>query len=105
MFATATGGRQGASNIRNRVLVKAIERANEQLREKGEPPLPDGLTPHSLRRTFASVLYALGETPTEVMAQLGHTTPGLALRLCALRICRARGFGAWPSPSRSCKAA
>ena len=46
-------------------------------------PLPDGLTPHGLRRTFASVLYALGESPAEVMAQMGHTDPGLALRLYA----------------------
>jgi hypothetical protein len=36
-----------------------------------------------LRRTFASILYALGESPAEVMAQLGHTHPGLALRIYA----------------------
>jgi integrase len=37
----------------------------------------------SLRRTFASLLYAIGRTPPEVMDQLGHTDPKLALRLYA----------------------
>jgi integrase len=45
--------------------------------------LPDGLTPHSLRRTFASLLYAIGEPATVVMRELGHTHPGLALRIYA----------------------
>ena len=41
------------------------------------------LTPHSLRRTFASVLYALGSTPPVVMAEMGHTDPKLALAIYA----------------------
>jgi integrase len=45
------------------------------------PPLPEGLTPHSLRRTFCSLLYALGEDPGVVMDEMGHTNPPLALRL------------------------
>jgi integrase len=36
---------------------------------------------HSLRRTFASVLYALGESPAVVMAEMGHADPALALRI------------------------
>ena len=42
--------------------------------ELGGAPLPSGLTPHSLRRTFATVLYAIGTTPPVVMAEMGHTT-------------------------------
>lgn len=83
VFATARGGRPSAENIRSRILRKAIERADLRLREAGENPLPEGLTPHGLRRTFASVLYAIGESPAEVMAQMGHTDPGLALRIYA----------------------
>ena len=49
--------------------------------EAGLPPLPDKLTPHSLRRTFCSLLYALGEDPGVVMDEMGHTDPGLALRV------------------------
>jgi integrase len=49
--------------------------------ERGLAPLRDPLTPHSLRRTFARVLYALGEDPGVCMDELGHTDPRLALRV------------------------
>ena len=44
----------GASNLRRRILTPAVELATERLVELGGAPLPTGLTPHSLRRTFAS---------------------------------------------------
>jgi hypothetical protein len=44
---------------------------------------PDGLTPHSLRRTYASILFAVGESPPYVMGQIGHTTPNLMLTIYA----------------------
>ena len=62
VFATTTGKPIGASNLRRRVLAPAIKLAAERLTEAGSAPLPAGLTPHSRRRTFASVLYALSET-------------------------------------------
>jgi hypothetical protein len=46
-------------------------------------PLPEGLTPHKLRHTFASLLFALGEDPVHVMGQLGHTDPAFSLRVYA----------------------
>jgi len=42
---------------------------------------PDRITPHSLRRTFCSLLYALGEDPGVVMDEMGHTDPALALKV------------------------
>jgi len=57
--------------------------ANERLEGADESPLPEGLELRSLRRTFASILYATGASPAEVMAQMGHTTPGIALRIYA----------------------
>jgi integrase len=81
VFATSTGRPPGRENIRNRVLKPATKLASARLTERGMAPLPEGLTPHSLRRTFASVLYALGEDPGVVMDEMGHTTPGLALRI------------------------
>jgi integrase len=52
----------------------AVERANERIEKDGGcEPLPDGLSPHALRRTFASWLVAEGEDPAYVMGQLGHT--------------------------------
>jgi integrase len=81
VFPTQTGGRQNPSNIRNRVLARAVARANDNLGEAGEVPLPDRLTPHKLRHTFASLLVALGVDPGAVMDQLGHTDPGFTLRV------------------------
>ena|ERR1700733_10497759 len=49
------------------------------------------LTPHSLRRTFASLLFAIGETPPYVMAQMGHTTPNLTLTIYARQMDRRDG--------------
>jgi integrase len=81
VFPTRTGKRMSADNFRSRVLTAAIKRANDNLATDDLPPLPDGLTPHSLRRTFCSVLYALGEDPGTVMDEMGHTDPALALRV------------------------
>ena len=83
VFGTARGRRQSESNVRQRILAPAAARANEQLTKDGASPLPAGITPHSLRRTFASLLYALGEDPPTVMGEMGHTDPGLALRIYA----------------------
>ena len=91
VFPTSSGKQIGPSNFRRRVLAPTIELADEQLAEAGQAPLPGGLTPHSLRRTFASVLYALGETPPVVMAEMGHTTPHLALAIYAQAMSRDEG--------------
>lgn len=77
------GAQRSPSNVRNRVLGRAVEDANATLSARGVPQLPDGLTPHSLRRTFASILVALGHDPAVVMRQMGHTTPHMTLGVYA----------------------
>jgi integrase len=81
VFPTRTGARLLPENFRNRVLEAAVKRADKALAKAGLSPLPEGLTPHSLRRTFCSLLYALGEDPGTVMDEMGHTDPALALRV------------------------
>lgn len=81
VFPSASGSRRDKDNIRNRVVEPVVRRANELLAERGRPPLPEGLTPHKLRHTFASVLVACGEDAMSVMAQLGHTDPKFTLRV------------------------
>ena len=81
VFATTRGSEPKQGNIRRRALDKAVARANEKLIEAGEVPLPEGLTPHKLRHTFASILVALGVDPGSVMDQLGHADPGFTLRV------------------------
>lgn len=91
VFGTGKGTRQGQSNVRRRVLAPAVDRANERLAAGEYEALPEGLTPHALRRTFASLLFAIGETPPRVMGQMGHTTPSLTLSIYAREMDRRDG--------------
>jgi integrase len=91
VFATREHGRPSKNNIRARVFNATLERANENLERDGRVPLPDGLTPHKLRHTFASLLFALGEDPVHVMGQLGHTDPAFSLRVYAHAMRRDEG--------------
>jgi integrase len=51
----------------------AVKVANEGLEAAGREPM-QGVTPHSLRRTFLSLLFSLPQPPSVsyVMAQVGH---------------------------------
>lgn len=91
LFVTSTGQALDPTNVRRRILAPAINDAEGKLRKKDLPPLPDGLTPHSLRRTFASLLFALGEPPPYVTSQMGHTTPSLTLSIYAKEMHRRDG--------------
>jgi hypothetical protein len=77
--------------VRNRYLAGAVERANVRLEERGLAPLPDGLTPHSLRRTFISLLLAIGEDVPYVMRQAGHLVPKVTLAIYARVMFRGDG--------------
>jgi integrase len=80
VFATMTGKADTRSNVAKR-LKRVVQRANEALAEQDLAPIPTELSPHSLRRTFASLLYLRGENPVYVMHQMGHADPKLALRI------------------------
>ena len=80
VFATATGKADTRSNVAKR-LKRVVGRANETLAGQDVPSIPVELSPHSLRRTFASLLYLRGESPVYVMHQMGHADPKLALRI------------------------
>ena len=61
----------------------SVERANELLAGRGNPPLPAHLTPHPLRHTYASLMFALGRPAPVVLEQLGHTDARVTLRVYA----------------------
>ena len=84
VFGTSTGRADSRNNVRRRVLLRAVERANECIAEHGGcDPLPEGLSPHALRRSFASWLIGEGEDPAYVMDQMGHTDPQMTLAIHA----------------------
>src|SRR5437899_3778077 len=69
VFPTQRRGAMNASNVRRRILARAVELANKRLTKAGANPLPEGLTPHKLRHTYTSLLVGLGRDPREIMDQ------------------------------------
>lgn len=90
LFPTRTGGRLNASNIRNRLLAECVDRANAKRADEGRMLLPASVTPHALRRTWASLALTAGRDARWVMAQMGHTDARLTLQVYAQVIQRQR---------------
>lgn len=79
-FLTRNGTRQPPDNVRARLLARVRDRANELLSGRGEQPIAH-LTPHTLRRTFASLLAEVGVSPRRAMYLIGHTDPTFTMRV------------------------
>ncbi|HEU4905086.1 MAG TPA: tyrosine-type recombinase/integrase [Solirubrobacterales bacterium] len=87
LFRNRNGQRQSVSNVERRFKT-AIRRANVRLADLGIRPIDEGATPHSLRRLYASLRFALGDDPVYVAAQLGHTEPGFSMKVYASAVRR-----------------
>jgi integrase len=77
-FSTRNGTPQRPDNVRSRILAPIHARANELLAADGRLPIAH-MTPHTLRRTFASILAAANGPPRRAMYLLGHTDAKLTL--------------------------
>ena len=87
VFGTSTRRRQSESKMGQRMLATSVKWTNGQLAKGGGELLPH-LTHYSLRRTFASILFAIGETPPCVIGQTGHKTAALTLEVYARTMSR-----------------
>jgi integrase len=85
--ATARVSGRASANVERR-LKTAIRRANKRLDELGLRPIDEAVTPHSLRRLYASLRFALGDDPVYVANQLGHTEPGFSMKVYASAVRR-----------------
>ena len=92
VFGTSRGTERNRSNITREILQPAVARANVELAKQGRAPTK-GVTNHSLRCTFASLLYKAGATLAYLMGQMGHTDPALALAVCTKVMERKRDTG------------
>ena len=81
VFGTKPGTAYSTDNLRSQITAPTFQRASALLEADGKPPLVEGLTPHAMRRTCASVLIAVGWDPGRVMDQLGHSNPNLTLAI------------------------
>jgi integrase len=79
--------RQNRRNVAAQ-LKTAIDRANARLPELGIEPISERVTPHSLRRTYASLRAACGDDPVYIAEQGGWTDPTFALRVYAKAVKR-----------------
>jgi integrase len=79
VFPTQAGSFDNRNNVRKRLLVKAIEAANPKLVELGIEPIA-AVSPHGLRRTFASLRCAVGDDVAYTAAQLGHEDAVFSLK-------------------------
>lgn len=81
-FLTSKGTPQTRQNVRRRVLAPAIKKANKELEELGIEPIGN-VSPHGLRRTFASLRAACGDDPVYIAQQIGHEDVAFTLRTYA----------------------
>jgi hypothetical protein len=72
LFHSIHGRPPNASTVRNRLLTEVVERANERRAAQGKLLLPSEVTPHMLRRAFASLCFFAGRDLKWTMGQLGH---------------------------------
>ncbi|MBJ7519830.1 MAG: site-specific integrase [Solirubrobacteraceae bacterium] len=72
VLETRDGNPQRPDNVRANLIDKVVELSNEMLAAAGQRPI-EHCTPHSLRRTFASIMAEVGVPPRRAMTLMGHT--------------------------------
>ncbi len=89
VFVGRRGNRQTTDNVGRR-LKSAIGNANPELAKLGIAAISERVSPHSLRRTYASLRFASGDDPVYVAEQGGWADPSFPIRVYA-RAVRRRG--------------
>jgi integrase len=82
VFATRNGTPNTPNNVLRTVLAPVHVRANELLGAQELPPIAH-LTPHTLRRTFASILGVCRVDTRRAVALMGHTDARMTLGVYA----------------------
>jgi integrase len=78
VFATRNARPNRTDNIRTSIIAPVKAKANALLGARGAPAIGH-LTPHTLRRTFASQLAEIGLPPRRCMYLLGHSDPTMTM--------------------------
>jgi integrase len=81
VFATASGKPRNKDNVRT-ILSRVVAKANDRRLEGGEAPLPT-VVPHTLRRTYISLMLEAGAPLHYVMDQVGHGDSKTTLEIYA----------------------
>ena len=81
VFTTRRGAPIRRHHVRT-TLAATVLQGNAWLVDEGQPPIT-GLSCHSLRRTYAALLFEAGASPRYAMSQLGHTDANMSLSVYA----------------------
>lgn len=76
VFLNSEGRKQTGRNVEARIKT-AIKTANERLADLEIAEIDPRVTPHSLRRTYASLRAALRDDPVYIAHQMGHRKPDM----------------------------
>lgn len=87
VFVGRRGTRQTTDNVGRR-LKSAITKANLALARQGIAPISERVSPHSLRRTYASLRFACGDDPVYVAEQGGWADPIFPMKVYAKAVRR-----------------
>jgi integrase len=82
VITTTTGRKHNPSNLRRDILRTAMEAANKELAKDGIAEI-EGVTFHSLRRTFATLRSVCGDDVRYIASQIGHTDVRFTLSVYA----------------------
>jgi integrase len=87
LFVSRSGKRQTVENVDRRIKT-AIRAANLRLEELRIEAISERVTPHSLRRTYASIRAAAGDDVVTIAEQGGWEDHTFALRVYATAVKR-----------------
>jgi integrase len=87
VFVGRRGTRHSTDNVGRR-LKSAIAKANPKLEELGIAAISERVSPHSLRRTYASLRFACGDDPVYVAEQGGWADPSFPIKVYAKAVRR-----------------
>jgi integrase len=87
LFVGRRGTRHSTDNVGRR-LKSAIKKANPKLDELGIAQISERVSPHSLRRTYASLRFACGDDPVYVAEQGGWADPSFPIKVYARAVRR-----------------
>lgn len=72
LLPTLNGTFHNRNNVAKRVIAPLVTETNAVLSERGQPKLPDGITAHSLRKTYFTLMHYSDAIPRWLADQGGH---------------------------------
>ena len=79
LLPTLNGTFHNRNNVAKRVVAPLVTETNAVLSERGQPKLPDGITAHSLRKTYFTLMHYSDAIPRWLADQGGHRDPSTTL--------------------------